>query len=78
MAEGLQKLVENLQAEINNLQRQVSSGRLTVPKDLSLISLIPRWSGTKSQLVWKSFLNLWSRQPEQAAGVNLIEYRLQF
>jgi hypothetical protein len=47
MTEELQKLVENLQAEINYLRSQVSSGRPTAPKDLSLISLIPRWSGTE-------------------------------
>jgi len=50
MAEGLQKPVENLQAEINNLRSQVSSGTPTAPKDLSLISLIPRWSGTEKSV----------------------------
>jgi len=46
MAESLEKLVENLQAELSNLRAQVSSGRPTAPKDLSLISLISKWSGT--------------------------------
>jgi hypothetical protein len=55
MAEGLQKLVENLQAETNNLRSQVSSGRPTTPKDLSLISLIPRWSGTEKSVSVKEF-----------------------
>jgi hypothetical protein len=41
---GLQKLVENLQAEINNLRSQVSSGRVTVPKDFSYF--------TYTQVVW--------------------------
>jgi hypothetical protein len=57
MAESLQKLVESLQAEKSNLQDQISSGRPTVPKDLSLISLIPKWSGTEKSLEWMSFLN---------------------
>ena len=57
MAESLEKLVENLQAEISKLQAQVSSGRPTAPKDLSLISLIPKWSGTeKSVSVTEFFL----------------------
>jgi len=58
MAEGLQKLVENLQAEINNLRSQVSSGRPTAPKNLSLISLIPRWSGTEKSVRVKEFFEL--------------------
>jgi len=33
MAEGLQKLVENLQEEKNNFESQVSSGRITAPKE---------------------------------------------
>jgi len=47
MTDSLEKLVENLQAEISNLRSQVSSSRPTAPKDLSLISLIPMWSGTE-------------------------------
>jgi hypothetical protein len=58
MAEGLQKLVENLQAEISNLRSQVSSGRPTAPKDLSLISLIPRWSGTEKSVIVREFFEL--------------------
>jgi len=50
MAEGLQKLVENLQAEINNLQNQVTSGRPTAPKDV-LFHLYPGGPVQKSQLV---------------------------
>jgi len=58
MAEGLQKLVENLQTEINYLRSQVSSGRPTVPKDLSLISLIPMSSGTEKSVSVKEFFEL--------------------
>ena len=32
-------------AEINRLREQLSSGVHTVHKDLSLISLVPKWSG---------------------------------
>jgi hypothetical protein len=55
MAENLQKLVENLQAEISNLQAQVSSGRPTAPKDLSVISLIAKWSGAEKSVSVKQF-----------------------
>jgi len=58
MAEGLQKLVENLQVEINNLRSKVTSSRPTAPKDLSLISLIPRWSGTEKSVSVKEFFEL--------------------
>jgi len=55
MAESLEKLVENLQAEINNLRAQISSGKPTAPKDLSLISLIRKWSGTEKSVSVKEF-----------------------
>jgi hypothetical protein len=58
MAEGLQKLLENLQAEINNLRSHVSSGRPTEPKDFSLISLIPGWSGTEKSVSVREFSEL--------------------
>jgi len=58
MADSLEKLVENLQAEISNLRAQVSSGRPTAPKDLSLISLIPKWSGTQKAISVKEFFEL--------------------
>jgi hypothetical protein len=57
MAEILEKLVENLQAEISNLRAQVSSGRPTAPKDFSLISLIPKWSGTEKSVSVKEFFD---------------------
>ena len=63
MAESLENLVENLQAEISNLRAQVSSGRPTTPKDLSLIPLYPSGPGQKNQLVRRSFLSQWSHQP---------------
>jgi len=55
MTDSLEKLVENLQGEISNLRAQVSSGRPTAPKDLSLISLIPKWSGTQKSVSVKEF-----------------------
>ena len=58
MAESFQKLLESLQAEISNLRGQVSSGSPTALKDLSLISLIPKWSGTEKSVSVKEFFEL--------------------
>ena len=55
MAENLQKLVESLQAEVRNLRAQVSSGRPTTAKDLSLVSLISKWSGTEKSVSVEEF-----------------------
>jgi hypothetical protein len=51
MAEILQKLVVNLQAEISNLRAQVIPGRLTAQKDLFQFPLNPSGQGQKSPLV---------------------------
>jgi len=55
MAKRLQKLVESRQAQISNLRAQTSSDRSTAAKDLSLISLIPMWSGTEKLVSVKEF-----------------------
>jgi hypothetical protein len=55
MAESLQKLVESLQAEVRSLRAQVSSSRPTTAKDLSLVSLIPKWSGTEKSVSVEEF-----------------------
>jgi len=49
------KAVENFQAEISNLRAEVTSGRPTAPRDLSLISLIPKSSGTEKSVSVKEF-----------------------
>ena len=55
MAESLEKLVENLQAEISNMRAQIRSRMPTAPKDASLISLKPKWSGTEKSVTVKEF-----------------------
>jgi len=55
MAESLEKLVENLQAEISNMRAQIRSRMPTAPKDLALISLIHKWSGTEKSVSVKEF-----------------------
>ena len=51
----MEKLVENLQAEISNLRAHISSGRPTALKYMSLISLIPKLSGTEKSVRVKEF-----------------------
>ena len=53
-----QKLIDSLQDEVNNLRVQISMGRSTVPKDLALVSLIPKWSGTEKFLSVTEFFEL--------------------
>jgi len=63
MAETLEKLIENLQAEINILRAQVSSGRPTAPR------LVPNFPYTQvvrdRNLTYCEgvFLSQWSHQP---------------
>jgi hypothetical protein len=52
------QVVESLQTEISNLRAKVISGRPTAQKDLSLISLIPKWSGTEKSVSVKEFLEI--------------------
>jgi len=44
----LQQELEESKSEIQRLRQLMSLGTPTVHKDLSLISLIPRWSGSDS------------------------------
>jgi len=42
----LQQVLEEIKLEIERLRERMSLGAPTVHKDFSLISLIPRWSGS--------------------------------
>jgi hypothetical protein len=56
MAEAqLRHQLESLQLELSQLRTQVTTGRSTVPKDLSLVSLIPKWSGTEKSVPLADF-----------------------
>ena len=68
----MQKLVEDLQAEISNLRAQVNSGRPTAPKDFSLIFLIPKWSGTENSVSVKEFFE----SVESVATIGNLSLRL--
>ena len=62
--EQLQQELEESKLEIQSLRERMSLGTPTVHKDLSLISLIPKWSGSCAFLIgsfskkmakWKRF-----------------------
>ena len=44
-------------AELQRLKERISVGSLTVHKDLSLISLIPKWSGSETGIPLEEFLS---------------------
>jgi len=52
----LQAKLEQSKAEIVRLRERMSMGLLTVHKDLSFISLIPKWSGSESAVPLEEFL----------------------
>jgi len=52
----LQAELEQSKAEIVRLRERTSMGLPTVHKDLSLISLIPKWSGSESAVPLEEFL----------------------
>jgi hypothetical protein len=59
MAEAqLRQQIESLQAELGNLRTQVVPGRQIVAKDLSLVSQIPKWTGTQRSISLEEFLEV--------------------
>jgi len=48
MTDRLQAELAEAKAEVQRLRERVSVGTPTVHKDRSLISLIPKWSGTET------------------------------
>jgi len=53
----LQQEIEDSRSEIQRLRERMSLGAPTVHKDLSLISLIPRWSGSASTNSLEEFIS---------------------
>jgi len=47
--------LEESKAEIQRLKESMSGGPLTVCKDLSLVSLVPKWSGLDSGVPIEEF-----------------------
>jgi hypothetical protein len=53
--EQLKAQIASLQAELANLRVQMRSGHPTAPKDLSLMALIPKWTGTAESIPVSEF-----------------------
>ena len=53
----LQQELAESKAEILRLKEQMSLGTPTVPKDMSLISLIPKWSGSETAVPLEEFFS---------------------
>jgi len=53
----LQQELEESKSEIQRFRERISLGTPTVRKDLSLISLIPKWSGSDSTNSLEEFIS---------------------
>jgi hypothetical protein len=53
----LQQEIEELKLEIPRLRERMSLGEPTVHKEFSLISLLPRWSGSESTNSLEEFIS---------------------
>jgi len=60
MIDRLQAELAETKAELQRLRERVSVGTPTVHKDISLISLIPKWPGQETGILWKNSYP-WSR-----------------
>ena len=49
--------LQETKAELRQLRERVSAGTQTVHKDLSLVSLVPKWSGSESGIPLEEFLS---------------------
>jgi hypothetical protein len=56
MAESATQQIAGLQLELQQLQSQLL-GRTLVSKDLSLVALIPKWSGNEAAVPQNEFMD---------------------
>jgi len=54
MAEAVAQQIARLQLEVPNLEAQLQT-RTPVTKDLSLVALVPKWSGTDKTIPLHEF-----------------------
>jgi hypothetical protein len=55
--ERLQNGLFEAKAEVQRLRERMSLGVPTIHKDLSLVALIPKWSGQESTVTLEEFLS---------------------
>jgi hypothetical protein len=68
MTDRLQAGLAETKAELQRLRKRVSVGTHTVHKDLSLISLIPKWSGAETGIPLEEFLSVIEFRPYRIMG----------
>ena len=49
--------LQETKAELQRLRERVATGTQTVHKDLSLVSLVPKWSGSETGIPLEDFLS---------------------
>ena len=71
MADRLQAELAQTRLELQQLKGRMETGAVTVHKDLSLVSLIPKWSGSeptkhvgKFSLTREASVRIGRREPE--------------
>jgi hypothetical protein len=67
--QALQAELAEMRAELQRMRERTSVGAPVVHKDLSLISLVPKWSGSKTGIPLEEFIS----NIEGAARVGLWE-----
>jgi hypothetical protein len=68
MTDRLQAELAEAKAEVQRLRERVYVGTPTVHKDLSLISLIPKWSGAETGIPLEEFLSVIEFCPHRIVG----------
>ena len=58
MADRLQAELAQTRLELQQLKERMEMGSVTVHKDLSLVSLIPKWSGSDSTIFLLDFFSI--------------------
>ena len=60
--------LQETKAALKRLRERVSAGTHTVHKDLSLVSLVPKWSGSESGIPLEVFLQYRGCNPSRVVG----------
>lgn len=79
MAEArVQAELVQTKADLQRLRDRVSIGTPTIHKDLSLISLVHKWSGSETAVPLEEFFLALRAQPESEIGRTLINFKWQY
>ena len=78
MADRLQEELAQTSLELQQLKARMETGAVTVHKDLSLVSLIPKWSGSDLTISLEEFFLALSPQLKWQTGYKQTNYRSPF